>query len=405
MSRPARWPEDLDLAALRRTGFRPAPFRQFVVKVHARCNLACDYCYVYTMADQSWRSRPKVMSAAVHSRVCERIAEHARTHALAEVAVVLHGGEPLLAGTGAVERTAELLRTLLPAGTTLSLSVQTNGILLDRPMLSALRRHGYRVGVSLDGDAVGNDRHRRFADGRGSYAQVRAGLDLLTGADFREMFAGLLCTVDLANDPVGTYEALLSFAPPTIDLLLPHGNWSDPPPGRPPTGATPYADWLIAVFDRWYGAPRRETGIRLFEEIIHLLLGGPGRSESVGLSPYVTAVVDTDGAVEQVDTLKSAYPGAPATGRNVDTDAFDAALWHPAVVARQLGAAALSDECGRCDVVRTCGGGCFPHRYRAGFGFRNPSVYCVDLYRLIDHVRRRLSVDLRQRVPAVPSIE
>ena len=31
-----------------------------------------------------------------------------------------------------------------------------------------------------------------------------------------------------------------------MDLLLPHANWSSPPPG------SGYADWLIAVFERWY---------------------------------------------------------------------------------------------------------------------------------------------------------
>jgi hypothetical protein len=42
---------------------RPAvPLRQFVHKVHSRCHLACDYCYVYQAADQGWRGRPMVMS-------------------------------------------------------------------------------------------------------------------------------------------------------------------------------------------------------------------------------------------------------------------------------------------------------------------------------------------------------
>ena len=42
--------------------WRPIPFREFVLKVHARCNLACDYCYMYELADQSWRNASKLMS-------------------------------------------------------------------------------------------------------------------------------------------------------------------------------------------------------------------------------------------------------------------------------------------------------------------------------------------------------
>ena len=38
--------------------------------------------------------------------------------------------------------------------------------------------------------------------------------------------------------------------------------------------------------------------------------------------------------------------------------------------------------------MEICGGGLYPHRYRHGEGFRNPSVYCDDLMRLITHVRR-----------------
>ena len=40
----------------------PVPFREFVVKIHSRCDLACDYCYMYELADQTWRDRPRRMS-------------------------------------------------------------------------------------------------------------------------------------------------------------------------------------------------------------------------------------------------------------------------------------------------------------------------------------------------------
>src|SRR5262249_15228527 len=78
--------------------WRPPPIRQFVLKVHSRCNLACDYCYVYRMADQTWRDQPLAMSRETLRLAADRIAEHAARHRLSRVGVVLHGGEPLLAG-------------------------------------------------------------------------------------------------------------------------------------------------------------------------------------------------------------------------------------------------------------------------------------------------------------------
>ncbi|MDQ2810411.1 MAG: FxsB family radical SAM/SPASM domain protein [Actinomycetota bacterium] len=384
---PARWPLlDLDIANARETGHTPVPFQQFILKVHSRCNLSCSYCYVYEMADQAWREQPRLMSPAVTEMVAKRIDEHARGHHLSSVDVILHGGEPLLAGAAWLTELTGLLRARILAQ--VNVTIQTNGTLLHRPMLETLRDLGIRVGVSLDGDAEATGRHRLYPSGRNSYDDVADGLHLLGSPEFREIYGGILCAVDVRNDPVATYELLLKFGPPALDLLLPHANWGSPPPG------SGYADWLIEIFERWYSAPVQETQIRLFTELIQLILGAPGAVENLGLRPATLIVVDTDGTIKQLDSLSSAYPGAPDTGLHVLTGSFDAALDHPTTVARQIGADALSAQCRACPVMEICGGGLYPHRYREGTGFRHPSVYCADLMRLITHVRERVTSDL-----------
>jgi uncharacterized protein len=219
---------------------------------------------------------------------------------------------------------------------------------------------------------------------------------LLRRPENRASYAGILCTVAPDTEPIGCYEQLLAFDPPLIDFLLPHANWQRPP-SRPGGAATPYADWLIAIFDRWYGTVD-PVGIRLFEDVITLLLGGGSRSEQVGLSPAAVMVVESDGAIEQVDALKSAYAGACATGLNVLRDDFDAALDDPGIVARQIGRAALPGQCLACPVAEVCGAGHYAHRYRPDTGFRNPSAYCADLQRFIEHVGHRVATDVRERV-------
>ncbi len=400
---PVGWPdESLDVATLWAGGWRPTPFRDLVLKVHQRCNLACDYCYVYTMADQSWRDRPAIMERETWLAAADRMAEHARTHELPAMRLVLHGGEPLLAGSGRLATLVRDFRAVFDGVCRLDVRVQTNGVLLDPPMLNRLMEHGVTVGVSLDGTPSHNDRHRRHADGRSSVPAVDRALRLLGRPEHRAAFAGLLCTVDPAVDPVACYEALLRYEPPMIDLLLPHANWSEPPARPPAAGPTPHGDWLVRVFDRWYDAPRQETSVRLFEDILALILGGAGRSEQIGLSPVAVVVVETDGDIEQTDSLKSTYPGACATGLTVFADSLDAALAHPGVVARQIGTEALSDTCMRCEVHTICGAGHYAHRFRAGDGFRNPSVYCADLLRLIRHAARRVTSDLHDRLRISP---
>jgi uncharacterized protein len=390
------WPFTLDIAGFMASGWNPIPFREFVVKIHSRCDLACDYCYMYEMADQSWRDRPRRMSAEIVRRTALRIGEHARRYQIPSVTLIMHGGEPLLAGP---ELIAELTQaTSAAAGPTVRVDakVQTNGVGLDDSYLRLFRDLGVRVGVSLDGGAESHDWHRRFPSGRGSYSSVTAGLDRLSHPAFRHLFSGLLCTIELRNNPISTYKALADFNPPRIDFLLPHGTWSSPPPGRMPgTADTPYADWLIEIFDRWYSAP--EPPIRLFEDIIQLLLGADTESEMLGLSPTRIVVIETDGAIELADNLKVAYHAAAMTGLNVTRNPLDDALLLPGVVARQIGPRSLSPQCRACDIRRVCGGGLYTHRYRPGTGFYNPSIYCPDLMKLIGHIRKAVQDDIDGR--------
>jgi uncharacterized protein len=387
----SEWPASLDVRALRKSGWKPSPFREFIVKVHSRCNLACDYCYMYEMADQSWRDQPRAMSDQTADMTAGRIGEHARTHGLREITLILHGGEPLLAGRELISRLVTTTRRSAGPGVTVHAAVQTNGVGLSEDYLDLFDELDVRVGVSVDGYADAHDQHRRFASGRGSYRAVAEGLDRLR--QHPHLYGGLLCVVGLDKDPIRTYQALADFGPPKIDFLLPHGTWLNPPPGRTRDSAsTPYADWLTEIFDYWY--PKPQTGVRLFEEIMHLLLGGTSSSEAVGLAPAQMVVIETDGSVEQEDTLKAAYAGAAVTSLHVDRDALDAAIALPQIAARQIGVRALAAPCRACPVRSVCGGGLYSHRYDAGSGFLNPSVYCPDLLALIRHIRGRVLGDL-----------
>ncbi|MFJ3708998.1 radical SAM protein [Streptomyces sp. NBC_01267] len=406
----------------RGAGHRAVPFRQFVLKVHSRCNLACTYCYIYRGQDSSWRERPQRAADATVRRTADRIGEHVRTHGLKHIRIELHGGEPLLAGPGPVVAYADAVRNAVPADCEVTATVQTNGTLLTADVLNTLAAARIRVGLSLDGGTAAQNARRADHAGRPSWPAAHRAARLLAACPHPGTYAGILCTIDVTADPVAVYDSLRALRPPGLDLLLPHGNWSAPPPGKqtPGTqaqgrqtpgaqtpgrqapgkqaaapgrhrpGPTPYGDWLATAFDRWWDGGPGQPRIRLFHTIIALLLGEPAAAEAVGLAPLAVVVIDTDGAIEQVDALKSAYEGAPATGLDVFSHPLDAALDHPGIVARQLGAGALAADCLSCPVLRVCGGGNYIHRYADGSGFRHPSVYCPDLERLIRHIGHRL---------------
>jgi uncharacterized protein len=362
------------------------PFREFVLKVHSRCDLACDHCYVYEHADQSWRVRPTFMAPDTVAKAAERIADHAKDHRLSDVRVILHGGEPLLVGVSGLARITRALRAKIEPICRLDLRIHTNGVQLNEEYCELFLAERVRVGISLDGDRAANDRHRRYADGRSSYDRVLRAIGLLRRDRYREIYAGLLATIDIRNDPVAAYRALAALEPPNLDFLLPHGTWDAPPPDAGLPGVTRYGDWLGAVYDEWTRDDRR-VPIRMFNSIIATSNGGVSSTESLGLGPSDLAVIEADGAIEQADSIKVAYDGAPATGLDIFRNPLDDAAGHPAIKARQLGIGGLNSKCRQCPVVTSCGGGLYAHRYRTGSGFDNPSVYCGDLEKIITHVR------------------
>ncbi len=350
---------------------------QYVLKVHSRCDLACDHCYVYEHADQSWRGRPRAISLTTVDAAAQRIAEHAARHDLAEVSVVLHGGEPLLLGRPGMRAVLDAVIARITPVTAIDLRIHTNGMRLDARWCDLFGHYGVKVGVSLDGDRAANDKHRRYADGRSSYTQALDALALLRQPRYRHLYAGILCTIDLANDPTTVYRALADEAPPNLDLLLPHATWAHPP-DRPAGADSPYADWLMQVYRLWVRDGRR-VPIRLFGSVLSAAKGGHSFTEAIGIDPVDLLVIDTDGSWEQPDSMKTAYQGAPWTGMNVFSHPVDEVAGHPAIAARQGGLMGLCATCRACPVGHVCGGGLYAHRYRPGSGFDNPSVYCPDL--------------------------
>lgn len=164
---------------------------------------------------------------------------------------------------------------------------------------------------------------------------------------------------------------------------------------------TPYADWLIPTFDEWFSHPG-QTGIRLFENLIDVLLGGRSQTDGTGEGSFNLFTIETDGDIEDVDLFKAAYQGAPKLSLpsqappNVFTTPFAELTSWPTVVERHRlnMIEGLCQTCRECPAVEACGGGFVAHRWSNQNGFSNPSVYCADLYKLSAHVNCALGIAL-----------
>ncbi len=141
--------------------------------VNHACNLRCSYCYT---------------GAKFHAAMPVEVGEQAIHRALASIRVggVLQmgffGGEPLIEAA----RIREWIRTTRVAaqaqGKQVHFNLTTNGTLTDSDALAVLMDPDVELAISCDGTAGQHDKHRRDAQGRGSFAQVEATLRVLVAA-------------------------------------------------------------------------------------------------------------------------------------------------------------------------------------------------------------------------------
>ncbi len=363
------------------------PFNTFVIKTVSRCNLNCSYCYMYNLADRTYRDQPGVMSELVTERLASRIATHAKAHGLANVHIVMHGGEPLLMGIPRFTTWVETMRKILSTETNPFFSMQSNGVLISNDWIDALIESGVGIGVSVDGPKKYHDAFRVDHKGNGSFNAVVQGIRTLQAHPRGcEIFSTVMGVVNPSITPKELFRFWQFLDVPGFDLSLPHANHLH----RPPKGSISYGKWLIDFFDLWFDQNRSDRHIRYFENILRMIFGYQISTDNIGGKPVGVVVVETNGGIEPTDAFKCCEEGITKIGMNVVDNDFDDLYKIDMVQDLQHGASRLCSTCQGCDLRNVCGGGYMPHRYSREKKFDNPSIYCRDLESLIRHIRRRV---------------
>jgi uncharacterized protein len=371
--------------------------RSLVLKVAARCNIACTYCYEYNAGDQTWRDKPRFLEPHLARQLGHRIREYGEARKVNAMSIVAHGGEPLMLGA---RRLDTLLRALQEGAgpVQLSLSLQTNGLLLDREVCDVLARHRVMVGVSLDG-GLHENRHRIDFKGENTWIRAVRSIELLR-EHYPGIWGGILCVVDLETDPVSTLDALCAYAPPQLDLLQPYTTHDMAGVLRKQT-AQRFGQWMLNAMHHWlqvrdYGSTR----IRVFEDALQASLSGRPKTDWFGPRRIGYLVVETDGTYDLLDQLK-VIGGESASIRSIRSTVETMSITEAEDMARALlaehGADRLPADCAGCRWSEVCGAGHLTSRHSVRRGFDNRSVYCEGIASLLDSARQTMDTYVAQQ--------
>lgn len=364
----------------------------FFLRVAARCNLNCDYCYVFKHRDMSWKTLPPCMSIETLKQFSIQLRQYLIDAKLNEANIIFHGGEPLIIGPDKLIDFSDTIVSIIGDIADISFSLQTNGTLLNEDFLNACEKRNIGVSLSIDGPASVHNKHRCFVNGDGSFDIVYRNIELLR--QHPQIFDGVIGVIDPSFDP----DMVLSFFEDSnlysIDLLLPDSTYQDPPIGRN-NDPNIYKTWLCDAFDSWF-EKHQLLKFRTFEHILRGLMGIDSTLDAFGLGELDYLTIETDGSYHTTDILKVAYENASSLGLNIFEDSIETALRHPKIKEYNtlLSWEKLPAKCKSCAYGNICGGGSLPHRYSEEKGFNNPTIYCDEMFSLINHAKSILQKSL-----------
>lgn len=191
------------------------------------CNFRCKYCFV---EDEGRPFAPATMSIETARKGLELFAK--LSEEASKISLTFYGGEPLL-NAEVVYFAMRYVRELEQRGAftqPVSMSLLTNGSLVDDNTVAALMETDTRVSVSIDGPQPYHDAARGDVNGQATYAAALAGFRKLQEA---QLFPGVSCTLSRSNidhiEEIATFIATeLKPGGMGFNVLLPRVNASNP---------------------------------------------------------------------------------------------------------------------------------------------------------------------------------
>lgn len=352
---------------------------QVVYKIAERCNINCTYCYYFNMGDETPLTRPARAKLEVTRQLAEWMAQGCEELRIPRAKLSFHGGEPTMVGVRAFDAACQTLREIIEPVAALSLSIQTNGTLLDERWIERFIEHRVGVGVSIDGPQDANDRYRLDRRGRSTFKSTEEAIRRLVDAHAAGgPLPGTISVLHPGNDYRSVYRYLRDLGVLEINFLLPDRNAEDTEFLRSGTAAE-YGKCLSDIFSAWLEEDNPDVRIKFVDEMMAHFRpdAAPGQVFRRMKKTNQVVIARSDGTVAIDDSYIPAlawYSAAPVYSTAEST--LRQFLADPIFNEIECTSNALPTGCQDCRWRRVCRGGDLENRFSTRSGFNNPSVYC-----------------------------
>jgi uncharacterized protein len=331
------------------------------------------------MGEETALTRPVLASIDVTDALARWIAQGCKELRVPHVKIIFHGGEPTLIGVKAFGEACRRLRDIIGSVAAVSLSIQTNGTLLDNRWIEAFIEHGVGVGISIDGERVANDRFRLNRRGRSTFAGTEEAIRRLAESHGSGgPPPSTISVVHPANDYRSVYRYLRKLGVKEMSFLLPDRN-ADDVEFISSGAAAQYGSCLSDVFLEWLTEDNLDVQIKFIDQLlVHFWPDiAPGQVFRRRRMANQVIIARSDGSIAIDDTFIPAlswYARTPVYSTEKST--LRSFLADPIFREIEEASNALPGGCTECRWRHVCRGGDLENRFSSRNGFDNPSVYC-----------------------------
>ncbi|MBP9989805.1 MAG: radical SAM protein [Ruminococcus sp.] len=248
------------------------PLSIMIKPASSLCNMRCRYCFYHDVSNIRQVKNFGIMTESTAENLIKKAFDFAAGES---VAFAFQGGEPLLAGIDYFKKFVSLTKKLNIRNSEVFFGLQTNGTLVNDEWAEFFRKNDFLIGLSLDGDFKDN-KFRIDSDGNNAYEKIISASEIFKKHDVQ--FNILTVLTGYCAENIDTiYKSFtqkgfkyLQFIP----CLRPFGDNTE---NEMYMTDRQYAKFLIHGFNAYVKDYVRGdyTGVRYFDNLVHLYLGNP----------------------------------------------------------------------------------------------------------------------------------
>ena len=375
-----------------------APFHVMIKPIGPLCNLDCEYCFYLDKTEMFPGSKFK-MSDDVLERHIKGYIENQPLQCN-DVNFAWQGGEPTLMGLDFFRRVIELQQKYERPGMRIENSLQTNGTKLDTAWCRFLKANNFLVGISLDGPRDIHNRYRKSKGGKGSFDQVKRGLDSLLeeGTEFN-----VLTVVQRHNgdQPLEVYNGLKELGAEYFQFIPIVERVSTGGVSAPSVLPDQFGKFLIEIFEEWRRGDIGRIYVQHFDTALSTTMGYLDTLCVHARQCGRNVALEHNGNVYSCDHYvdPSHLIGNISEQRYVDI--IDSGVQTSFGEGKQKN---LAPRCLKCKVLYLCNGGCPVEQFIPAQESRhNLNYLCAGYKAFFTHIEpyvQAMRSALHQRMPA-----